>query len=89
VTKSCWRMRFEPPNGSSRIVRWRAGGFRHDVRDGGGPYLSDSVYMMRAFLKLYTVTADRKWLRRAEEAAQFVENEIQERHRLHRIWTGS
>ena len=29
--------------------------------------------MARAFLKLYAVTGDRKWLRRAEEAAQFIE----------------
>jgi len=49
------------------------GGFRHDAQDAGGPYLGDSIYMMRAFLKLYAVTGDRKWLRRAEEAAQFVE----------------
>ena len=32
--------------------------------------------MARAFLKLYAVTADRKWLRRAEEAAQFVETKF-------------
>ena len=49
------------------------GGFRHDVPDAGGPYLGDSVYMTRAFLELYSVTADRKWLSRAEESAQFVE----------------
>jgi uncharacterized protein len=49
------------------------GGFRHDAQDAGGPYLGDSIYMTRAFLKLYSVTGDRKWLRRAEEAAQFVD----------------
>jgi uncharacterized protein len=52
------------------------GGFRHDVEDAGGPYLGDSIYMTRAFLKLYAVTADRKWLNRAEEAAQFVETKF-------------
>jgi uncharacterized protein YyaL (SSP411 family) len=49
------------------------GGFRHDAQDAGGPYLGDSIYMARAFLKLYAVTAERKWLQRAEETAQFVE----------------
>jgi uncharacterized protein YyaL (SSP411 family) len=49
------------------------GGFRHDAQDAGGPYLGDSIYMARAFLKLYAVTAERKWLQRAEEAAQFIE----------------
>jgi uncharacterized protein YyaL (SSP411 family) len=52
------------------------GGFRHDAQDAGGPYLGDSIYMGRAFLKLYAVTADRKWLRRAEEAAQFIETKF-------------
>jgi uncharacterized protein YyaL (SSP411 family) len=52
------------------------GGFRHDTQDASGPYLGDSIYMMRAFLKLYAVTGDRKWLRRAEEAARFVETKF-------------
>jgi uncharacterized protein YyaL (SSP411 family) len=52
------------------------GGFRHDAQDAGGPYLGDSIYMGRAFLKLYAVTADRKWLRRAEETAQFIETKF-------------
>jgi uncharacterized protein YyaL (SSP411 family) len=49
------------------------GGFRHDAQDAGGPYLGDSIYMASAFLMLYATTADRRWLQRAEEAAQFVE----------------
>jgi hypothetical protein len=32
--------------------------------------------MARAFLKLYAVTADRKWLRCSEEAAQFAETKF-------------
>ena len=48
------------------------GGFRHDAQHAAGPYLGDTIYMARAFLKLYAVTADRKWLCRAEEAAQFI-----------------
>ncbi len=49
------------------------GGFRHDEKDAAGPYLADTLAMGRAFLALYTVTAERKWLKRAEEAAQFIE----------------
>ena len=49
------------------------GGFRHDAKDATGPYLGDTIYMARAFLKLYAVTGDRKWLHRAEEAALFID----------------
>jgi uncharacterized protein len=49
------------------------GGFRHDADNSGGPYLSDSVSMSRAFLQLYAVTADRSWLKRAEDAMNFIE----------------
>jgi len=48
------------------------GGFRHDETDPAGPYLGDTLYMGRAFLALYAVTADRIWLQRAEQAAQFI-----------------
>src|SRR5207248_11680877 len=65
---------------SSRAADWVIanrslpdGGFRHDIQNDGGPYLGDSAYMARAFLKLYAVTADRKWLKRAEETAEFIE----------------
>jgi uncharacterized protein YyaL (SSP411 family) len=59
------------------IIAQRAlaeGGFRHDQTGPGGPYLGDTLYMGRAFLALYTVTADRAWLQRAEQAAQFISN---------------
>ena len=49
------------------------GGFRHNERDTAGPYLADTLAMERAFLALYTVTAERVWLVRAEAAAQFIE----------------
>jgi hypothetical protein len=49
------------------------GGFRHDAKNDGGPYLGDSAYIARAFLNLYAVTADRKWLNRAEKTAEFIE----------------
>jgi uncharacterized protein YyaL (SSP411 family) len=48
------------------------GGFRHDEKDPAGPYLGDTLYMARAFLTLYMVTADREWLRRVEQAVQFI-----------------
>jgi uncharacterized protein len=48
------------------------GGFRHDEKDPTGPYLGDTLFMGRAFLTLYAVTANRAWLRRAEEAVQFI-----------------
>lgn len=48
------------------------GGFRHDATDSGGPYLGDTLYMGRAFLTLYEVTGDRAWLKRAQEAGDFI-----------------
>ena len=41
------------------------GGFRHGAKDIGGPFLGDSIAMTRAYLALYRVTADRKWLKDA------------------------
>ena len=49
------------------------GGFSHGETDKGGPYLDDTLAMARAFLSLYTVTADKQWLGRAEQAAAFIE----------------
>ena len=49
------------------------GGFRHDEKDAAGPFLADTLAMARAFLALYTVTAERPWLARAEEAATFID----------------
>lgn len=48
------------------------GGFRHGDAD-AGPYLADTLEMGRAFLALYTVTAERPWLKRAEAAAAFID----------------
>jgi uncharacterized protein YyaL (SSP411 family) len=61
--------------GANLIIAHRAlpgGGFRHDEKDPAGPYLGDTLFMGRAFLTLYAVTADRAWLGRAEEAVQFI-----------------
>src|SRR6516162_225913 len=48
------------------------GGFRHDEKDVAGPYLGDTLSMGGAFLTLYSFTADRAWLKRAEHAAGFI-----------------
>lgn len=58
------------------IIQHRAlpgGGFRHDEKDSAGPYLGDSLAMSRAFLALYSATADRAWLARAVQAADFID----------------
>jgi uncharacterized protein len=62
-----------------RAARWiiahrglPGGGLRHDEKDPAGPYLGDTLFMGRAFLTLYAVTADREWLRRAEQAVEFI-----------------
>src|SRR3954469_4820014 len=49
------------------------GGFRHDEKDSAGPYLGDNAAMARAFLSLYAATADRPWLKRAEETMRYIE----------------
>ncbi len=49
------------------------GGFRHGETDNGGPFLGDTLAMGRAFLSLYRVTGERKWLSRAELAANFID----------------
>lgn len=57
------------------IVAQRAltgGGFRHDEKDPGGPYLNDSLSMLRAFVALYSVSGERRWLKLAESTAAFV-----------------
>lgn len=63
-----------------RAVEWalanrntRGGGFRHDEKDAAGPYLADTLDMARAFLSLYTVTAERPWLDRAVQSAEFID----------------
>jgi uncharacterized protein YyaL (SSP411 family) len=48
------------------------GGFRHGAKDAGGPFLGDSLAMTRAYLALYGVTGDRKWLRGAETTIEFI-----------------
>lgn len=55
-----------------------SGGFRHDEKDAAGPYLGDTLAMGRAFLALYRVTAERTWLVRADEAADFIDHHFKD-----------
>jgi uncharacterized protein YyaL (SSP411 family) len=56
----------------TRHRRLDSGGFHHGANDVAGPFLGDSIAMTRAYLALYGVTADRKWLHEAETTMQFV-----------------
>jgi uncharacterized protein len=65
---------------STRAVQWilanRAvpgGGFRHSDKDVAGPFLGDTIAMLRAFVSLYGATGDRQWLAHAESAMKFIE----------------
>jgi uncharacterized protein len=54
------------------------GGFRHDEKDAAGPYLADTLAMGRAFLTIYGVTGDRKWLAHAVAAAKFIDGNFRD-----------
>jgi uncharacterized protein len=65
--------------GANWIIAHRSvpgGGFKHDDTDKAGPYLADTLYMGRAFLSLYMVTANRDWLLHAEEAAGYIDQQF-------------
>ncbi len=47
------------------------GGFSHGAQDYQGPFLADQIYMGRAMLALYQVTADKQWLDRSAACADF------------------
>ena len=55
-----------------RAARAPGGGFRHDLKDAGGPYLDDSSSMGQAFLALYRSTGERRWLKDARGAMDFI-----------------
>jgi len=70
------RYRDEAVRAAAWIVRNRSmenGGFRHGGEKTGPISLGDTLSMGRAFLGLYTVTGDRPWLDRAEQAAAFID----------------
>jgi uncharacterized protein len=48
------------------------GGFRHDAKDRGGPFIGDTLAMGQAFLDLYAATGERAWLRSATAAGDYV-----------------
>jgi uncharacterized protein YyaL (SSP411 family) len=50
-----------------------SGGFHHGAKDVGGPFLGDSIAMTRAYLALYRVTADRKWLNHAITTMAYID----------------
>lgn len=50
------------------------GGYRHGENDTSGPYLTDTLYLGQAFLNIYAVSADRKWLALAEAAVAYIKN---------------
>jgi len=73
----------QPLDDAIRAANWiiahrqmDGGGFKHDDTDKAGPYLADTLYMGRAFLELYVVTANRDWLRHAEEAANSIDQQF-------------
>jgi uncharacterized protein len=72
---------------AERAARWAianrslpGGGFRHDVKDRGGPFLDDTLAMSQAFVGLYRSTGDRYWLERAGEALGFVNRSLRDPH---------
>jgi uncharacterized protein YyaL (SSP411 family) len=55
------------------------GGFRHDQKDRGGPFLDDNLAMTQAFLALYRSTGERSWLTHATDTLNFINERF--RHR--------
>lgn len=63
------------------VVKNRAldgGGFAHGDHDRGGPFLGDTLAMGRAELDLYGATGDRRWLKLATEAADFIDGHFRD-----------
>lgn len=71
-------------NAALRAANWilthrkrDGGGFRHDTEDGPGqPFLADTLYPAKAFLRLYQVTADEQWLRRSIIATDVIRTQF-------------
>lgn len=53
-------------------------GFGHGDNDRVGPFLGDNLAMARAFLALYRATAERQWLTRAEQTANFIDTQFKQ-----------
>jgi uncharacterized protein YyaL (SSP411 family) len=52
------------------------GGFSHDIKDRGGPFLDDNLAMTQAFLALYRSTGEREWLKAAVETLHFIDSTL-------------
>lgn len=52
--------------------------FCHGENDKVGPFLGDNLAMARAFLALYRATAERQWLIRAEQTANFIDTQFKQ-----------
>ena len=70
---------------AERGARWalaeragRAGGFRHDEKDRGGPFLDDNLSMAQAFLALYRSTGERSWLNHATDTLNFIDENLRQ-----------
>lgn len=48
-------------------------GFKHNVKDAAGPFLTDNIGMGQVFVSLYKTTKDKKWLVKAEQVARFLD----------------
>jgi uncharacterized protein YyaL (SSP411 family) len=69
------RCRDEAIRAANWVIKNRAidgGGFRHGQEAKGPRTLGDNLAMARAFLGLYTITADRVWLEKAEQTTAFI-----------------
>jgi uncharacterized protein len=71
---------------AERGARWAlvnralpGGGFRHDQRDRGGPFLDDNLAMAQGFVALYRSTGEREWLDDAADTLNFIDARL--RHR--------
>jgi uncharacterized protein YyaL (SSP411 family) len=54
------------------------GGFRHDSKDSGGPYLDDTLSMGQASLALYRSSGERRWLVHARAAMDYLAREFRD-----------
>jgi uncharacterized protein YyaL (SSP411 family) len=66
-------------SGARWVIANRAlphGGFRHDDKDRGGPFLDDNLGMTQAFLALYRSTGEREWLRFAVDTLNFIDSTL-------------
>lgn len=65
----------EAKSSAEWVISHRAlpgGGFRHTERSLATPYLADTLAMGQAFLALYQVTSDSRWLAHAEKTLPFI-----------------